>query len=226
MIAKRILIIASSAAALSLIGCGSSSSKPSTTQTVGAAGATLKAGVATLTIPAGAVAANTVVTLREGEVRQSGRHSRIEVEPRGLALASPGQLSVKIDDSNVKIRMVDDSGGLHQVEVEDRNHHQFKTSLSHLGEIEVELEHGLTCAPACGATQECDDGVCKAHDESEHALVCAEVCASTQECDDGVCKAHDEMEHDATTGLAACTPGCATGLECDNGICKPHGGTP
>jgi hypothetical protein len=110
--------------------------------------------------------------------------------------------------------------------MEDRNHHQFKTSMSHLGEIEVELEHGQVCATACATGQECDDGVCKAHSEDSAAKVCDPICASGMECDNGACKTHSEFEGDHGGTPGTCTPACATGMECDNGVCKAHGGTP
>jgi hypothetical protein len=215
------------AAALALIGCGGSSSAPAqTSATVGAAGATLTVGKATLSIPAGALASATQVTLREAEPRHAGRAHRVEVqfetEPNHAS-----QLSVVVDDKNVKsIKMHDndaDDSSLGQVEVEDRNHHEFKTEVNHSGGIEVEVEHGQACTTACAATEECDDGVCKAHQEDAQAKVCDPVCASGEECDDGVCKPHAEAEHQAPGVPATCTPACATGLECDNGICKVHG---
>lgn len=215
-----------STAALTLLGCGSGS-KPSATATVGTAGATLKAGAATLSIPAGALSGDTSVTLREAEVHRSGSTVRFEIEPHGKAVAQAAKLSIKIDDSNLKsVSMVDDSGAEHPVEVEDRNHGDYKTTMSSLGEVEVELEHGAACNPACASGQECDDGVCKAHVEDANAKVCDPVCDSGQECDDGVCKTHSEVEteHGGTPGApATCTPGCATGMECDNGVCKAHG---
>jgi len=221
------LAAALAAAALSLFGCGGTGSTTSqTTSLVGTTGATLKAGAATLTIPAGALSQDTQVTLREAEVRHSGRSVRVEMEPNDLALAQPCKLSIQLDDNNVKVKMLDDDGAMSQVEVEDRNHHQFKTTMRHLGEIEVELEHGVACTTECSASEECDDGVCKPHDE--HATTCDPVCDSGQECDDGFCKAHDEFETEHGGIAGTCTPACATGLECDasDGVCKPHGGTP
>jgi hypothetical protein len=209
------------AAALALAGCGSS--KPETTSTVGTAGATIKAGAATLSIAPGALTQSTQVTVREAEPRHTGRALRIEVEPHGLALAQPAVLSVRLDDQNVRVKMLDDSGHLESVEVEDRNHGDYKTTMSTLGEVEVELEHGTACTTQCTAGQECDDGVCKAHLEDASARVCDPVCASGLECDDGACKAHGEVGG-GSPGAASCVPACATGLECDNGVCKAHGG--
>jgi len=69
--------------------CGGGSNRASTVQTVGSAGATLKAGAASLTIPAGALSQNTQVTLREAEPQHQGRAERVEVEPRGTTLSQP-----------------------------------------------------------------------------------------------------------------------------------------
>lgn len=206
--------------AAAFAACGGSST-PSAVQTVGPAGATLKTANAALTIPAGAVAQEVQVTVREAEPHHQGRAARIEVEPQGLHLASAGRLSVQVDDTNAKVKMHDGADDLLQVEVEDRNHGKYKTPMSSLDAVEVELEHGAACTPACATGQECDDGVCKAHNEDPGAKTCDPVCETGQECDDGVCKAHSEVEGGSAT---TCTPACASGLECDNGICKPHHG--
>src|SRR4051812_34160291 len=127
--------------------CGGGNDKASTGQTVGAAGATLKAGAAMLTIPAGALSQDVQVTLREAEPQHQGRVVRVEVEPHGRALAVPAVISVKVDDTNPRVTMHNGSDdSLMDTEVEDRNHHQFKTSMSQLGEIEVEVEHATACA--------------------------------------------------------------------------------
>jgi len=219
MMPKLNRIALTAAALLTFAACGGGNA--STAQKVGAAGATLKAGAATLTIPAGALTQDTQVTLREATPEHSGRAERIEVEPHGQVLAQPARISIHVDDSNAKVKMHGDDDSLVDVEIEDRNHGDFKTSLSTLGSIEVELEHGAACATACTAAQECDDGVCKAHTEDASAAACSPVCASGQECDDGACKAHGEVE---TGGATTCTPACATGLECDDNICKVHHG--
>ena len=217
-------ILPAAVAALTAIACGSGKNGAATVQTVGAAGATLTAGAANLTIPAGALTQNTQVTVREAEPHHANRATRIEVEPHGLALAQPALMSVKVDDSNAKVAMHDDNDDLVDVEVEDRNHGEYKTTMSSLGDVEVELEHGAACNPACTTGQECDDGVCKAHNEDDAAKTCNPVCPSGNECDDGACKPHEEMEPGGTPGTATCTPACATGLECDDGICKAHHG--
>jgi hypothetical protein len=64
---NRATLLATSIA-LMVLGCGNSSTKPSSTQTVAASGgATLSAGMATLTIQPGALAHDTTVTLREAD---------------------------------------------------------------------------------------------------------------------------------------------------------------
>jgi hypothetical protein len=211
-----------SAAALVLAAaCGGGSNRAQAVQTVGIAGATLKAGAASLTIPAGALLQNTQVTLREAEPQHQGRAERVEVEPRGTTLSQPASLSVKVDDNNAKVKMHNGSDDLVDTEIEDRNHGVYKTSMSQLGEVEVELEHGSTCATACTTGQECDDGVCKAHVEDANAATCDPICPTGQECDDGACKAHGGGGAGGG-GTATCDPACATGLECDDGVCKAH----
>jgi hypothetical protein len=217
------------AAALALLaaGCGSSAtSAPRASQSalVGAAGATLRAGAVTVTIPAGALSSDVQVTVREAEPHHAGGAARVELEPNDLPLAAPALVSVQVDDRNGHVKMLDDAGNAVQVELEDPNHHTFKTVEDRLGAIEVEVEHGAACATACAATEECDDGVCKPHVEDDPAAaVCSPVCASGLECDDGACKPHGGATAPGATPVpAACSPTCASGLECDNGICKPH----
>jgi hypothetical protein len=223
MPAKMIRSVVPAAALLTLVAC-SGGNNASTQQTVGASGATLQAGVATLTIPAGALTQDTQVTLREAEPQHAGRTERIEVEPSGTALSQAARLSVHVSDSNVSVKMHDGrDDSLKDVEVEDRNHGDFKTSMNSLGSVEVELEHGAACNPTCASGQECDDGVCKAHGENEGARTCNPVCPSGQECDDGACKTHAEVEGE-DAGTATCSPACGSGMECDDGVCKPHGG--
>lgn len=228
---KTPTLAAAVAAALSLFGCGGSGSPSSaaqTSSTVGAAGATLKAGAATLTIPAGAIAKDTAVTLKQTEPQHGGK-VRIEIEPAEMQLEHAAELAIEDDSPNVKMKMVDDGNQSHQMEIEDRNHHKFKTSMDKLQAMELEVEDGAACNPGCSATQECDDGVCKDHTEDASKKACDAVCDVGQECDDGACKAHAEVEveHGNNTGAMTCPP-CGTGMECDatDGVCKLHGGTP
>jgi hypothetical protein len=217
-----------------LAGCGAQSgAEPAAASArVGAAGGSLTAGGTTLAIPASALKGEVEVHLREVEPG-NGRAVRVEIEPRGLSLDLPALLSVKVDDSNGRVKMIgfDDSGAEHlvQVEVEDRARHSWKTVVSRLGHVEVEVEHARSCSVACGANEECDDGVCKPHAEHAPGAACSTVCASGLECEHGACAPHGG-NHTPAPGTspapapAACDPGCAAGLECDDGICKPHGG--
>lgn len=222
---KSLVAILAAGAALAASGCGSSaSSRPSTTQAVSAAsGGTLTAGAATLSISPGALASDTTVTLREAEPHHSGRATRIEVEPHAVLVAGhEAHVAVRVSASNPRVAMhqgSDDS--LASIEVEDRNHHEFKTNMSTLGDVEVEVEAGAACTLPCGPGQECDDGVCKDHDDS--ARICSTVCDTGQECDDGTCKTHDqfELDHHGTPGT--CSPSCPTGLTCHDGFCSNHG---
>lgn len=210
------------AAAFALAACGKSAdnSKPSATTVVGPTGGTVSTGAATLTVPAGALAQPTQITVTEAEPHHAGNTMRVEIEPHGQALAVPARLGMRFDDANAKVKLVDDSGTLHSVEVEDRNHGEYKTSMDHLGEMEVELEHGAACTPACTTGQECDDGTCKAHVEHPEARSCNPLCETGQECDDGTCKPHGEVEPHDTGGT--CAPACASGMHCDsNGVCNP-----
>jgi hypothetical protein len=220
------------AAAVAIVaaGCGAgspaSSVRSSQTATVGAAGATLRTAAVTVSIPAGALSDDVQVTVREAEPRHAGAAARVELEPRDLRLAASAVVVVRVDDRNGRVKMSDDSGNLVQVEVEDPNHHTFKTVEDRLGAIEVEVEHGVACTTACAANEECDDGVCKPHVEDAGAATCATPCASGLECDDGACKPHGGAAAAPAPGApatpAVCTPICASGLECDDGICKPH----
>jgi hypothetical protein len=222
---KQVLLTA--ALALVATGCGSSApasaTRASQTALVGAAGGTLRAGAVTVSIPAGALRDDTQVTVREAEPHHAGGVARVELEPNDLPLAANALVVVRVDDRNGRVKMTDDSGNLVQIEVEDPNHHSFKTVEDRLGAIEVEVEHGRVCTTACAANEECDDGVCKPHVEDAGAATCSTPCASGLECDDGACKPHGGGNATAPGGAPAiCSPSCASGLECDDGICKPH----
>ncbi len=212
------------ALSLSLVACGGSPAVSRTSATVGLAGGTLQTASAALTIPAGAVSAGTVdVTMTEAEPHHAGRAARVEIEIENGQLGTSAELAVKLDDANAKPKMLYDDGvseHLVDVEVEDRNHHMYKTGVTGSAAIEVEMEHGVACAPACATGEECDDGVCKADLEDEHAAACGEVCGSGLECENGACQPHGT----GRTGAATCDAGCASGLACTNGICKVPAG--
>ena len=226
---KNLKVVFAAAATFGLVACGGGSGATTRTATVGTAGATLTTDNATLVIPAGALTADTPVTVKE-VAPKSGGDVRIEIEPAGHALSKSATLVVedKKTTNVASVSMRDDSGTEHNTEVEDRNHHQFKTSMDTLGHIEMHATQGATCATACSATQECDDGTCKDHNGS--AATCSTPCASGEECDDGACKTHGAFENEhggAAGGTATCSPACdtAAGMECDatDLVCKPHG---
>ena len=233
MTSKKLTLAVAAAAALAMIGCGGSSSNPtqSSTTVTPTAAATLTAGSATLTIPAGAVATNQTVTLKQTQPLHGGK-IRVEIEPKDLPLVHEAQLSITDDNGNAKMKMVDDNSVAHQMEIEDRNHHKFKTSLSKLEPVEMQEEH-TGCSPDCGAGFECDDShggalQCKADDAKKGLRTCTDVCPAGQECDDdgtgtaAGCKPHGdvETEHGNTTGTMTCPP-CASGTTCStaDGAC-------
>lgn len=193
MIVKSIPSSAAAAFCLTLLACGGSAAT-GTSATVGTAGATLRTGSTTLTIPAGAIPSGTAtVTLKEVEPHHPGRATRVEIEIEHGPLSIPGSVAVKVDDTNATVRMHQDDGAAERqvgVEVEDRNHHEYKTGVSGSCAIEVELEHGAACATACAASEECDDGTCKPHVGDATAAACSAVCAPGLECDHGTCKPH------------------------------------
>src|SRR6266542_1997643 len=153
------------AASISLIGCGgSSSARPSTTATVGAAGATLKAGQATLTIPANALSAATQVTLREAEPQHQGRLERVEVElEHGAACSTACATGEECDDGVCKADTEDAGAKTCDPLCDTGQECDDGICKTH---TEVETEHGGTggtCSPSCASGMECDttSGICK-----------------------------------------------------------------
>jgi hypothetical protein len=216
------------AAALTLSACGGSTAPAESTATIGAAGGTVRAGSAALSLPAGSLPSDVQITLRVSDDAGAGRVARIEVEPAGLALAIPALLAFQVDDSNVRVRVIHveaEAEHLGRVELEDRLHHRWKTSLDRLGHLEIEVEHARACSVACGAGLECDDGVCKPHggDDDGVGATCDTVCGAGLECEHGTCQPHGGGADDGLGG-AACSVACASGLECEHGACVPHGG--
>jgi hypothetical protein len=185
---------------------------------VGPAGGVLRtqSGV-TLTVPKGAIAAETELRIREAQPRD-GAVRRIELEPRDLKLGARVTVSVRsgTDAAGLKLVGIEQGPGgevEHALEAErhDARDDAREAELEHLGTLEV--RHGATCDPACDATQECDDGVCKAPPEAP--ATCDPACGAGFECDGGVC--NPEPEHPAM-----CDPACDAGFECDDGVCKAH----
>jgi hypothetical protein len=136
---------------------------------VGAAGGsvTTQSGI-TLLVPAGALSQPTALRIVETAPRD-GAMARVELEPRGLALAVPATLSFKVEDGNVRLSEVEHGPeGEVRTELEKRRHAgEVEVEVHRLGE--VEMEHGLACSVECGAGFECDDGLCKVHVEDDPA---------------------------------------------------------
>jgi len=136
---------------------------------IGAAGGsvTTQSGI-TLRVPAGALSQPTELRIVETPPRD-GAMARVELEPRGLALAAPATLAFKVEDANVRLSEVEHGPeGEVRHELEKRRHAgEVEVEVHRLGELE--MEHGLTCEVACGAGFECDDGLCKVHVEDDPA---------------------------------------------------------
>jgi hypothetical protein len=185
---------------------------------IGAAGGsvTTQSGI-TLRVPAGALSQPTELRIVESQPRD-GAMARVELEPRGLALAVPATLSFKVEDGNVKLAEVEHGPeGEVRTELQKARHTgEVEVEVEHLGE--VEMEHGLTCDVACDAGFECDDGVCKAHDETETHV-------------EHPAGPDDTAPAPSTGPAAGGTPGtttsCPAGMELDptDGTCKAHGGS-
>ena len=181
---------------------------------------TTESGV-TLKVAPGALASATQVTVSEAAPR-AGALRRIEVEPRGMALAAPAVISVKVEGDSTTMKLVEIEHAAegeveHAIETERHNgrDNARQAEIEHLGTFEV--RGAASCDVACDAGFECDDGACKPHDEVEAPD------------DDGV---DDPATHDVgdDNGVDPAPPAdptaCPDGMELDasDGTCKPHGG--
>jgi len=189
-IVSRLSLVASFA----LAACGGSPSAQRTVLAsgrVGPQGGTVQSATARLDIPAGALRSEVEIHLLETEPHHGV--ARVELEPRGLALAGRGHLSVRMPAGVGPLKMVGMENEVeHALEAEHENQteHAREAEIEHLAEIE--LRHQNVCDPACGTGFECDDGVCKAHVEDPNAPPPSGNCPAGQELDvsDGTCKPH------------------------------------
>jgi hypothetical protein len=179
-----------SAIALTLAACGGAAPSSTTPGTrVGALGGTVTSGAATLTIPAGALKQEVEIHLVESEPLHGVAH--FQLEPRGLTLDAKATISVKSSAGSGPMRLVEMEN---ETEHAMENEHEMEAEHGREAEIQslddVELRHMNTCAPACGAGLECDDGACKVEDPA--AAIASANCPAGMELDvsDGVCKAH------------------------------------
>jgi len=115
----------------------------------------------------GALSKETQISVSELPSGEGER--RIEIEPSGLALATPSTLRVRSDDGNahderlVEIEHSASGEVEHSMtgEVENEVEHAREVEIHHLGTFED--RPARSCTPACDAGLECDDGVCKPH---------------------------------------------------------------
>jgi hypothetical protein len=174
-----------------------------------------------LSVPAGALSSEIEIQIHEVEPRD-GSSRRFELEPHNLLLSGKAHVVIQhgIDDGPMKLVEMDGEVE-HQLENEKENEaeHAREADMDHL--CVVELRHQHSCAVACDPGFECDDGVCKAHQEDPAPSVCDPACAAGFHCEEGACVADP---NDSPPPGGTCPPG--TELDPSNGMCKPHGGTP
>ena len=171
MAVLAVVAVAMSACGGGAMGGGSGSAGSgggsSTAAVIGPSGGTVSAGAVALTVSPGALSKETQISVTELPSGEGQR--RIEIEPRGLALAAPSRLSVRSDDGNAHDERL--------VEIEHSSSGEIEHSMT--GEVENEVEHSreveihhtgtfedrpaLACSTPCDVGFECDDGVCKAH---------------------------------------------------------------
>jgi hypothetical protein len=140
-------------------GCGGASTASGT---IGSSGGALQTARGTkLTVPAGALAEDTRITVTD--VEDNGRF-RVTIEPESLAFSQRGRLHVEVE--NRAGMKVFEQGASGEIELEDQRHQgESETEV----EIEVEVEHGGEfeahdgAALSCPAGQELEHGQCQAH---------------------------------------------------------------
>jgi len=210
--------------ALTLAACGGPAHEDRAT--IGPNGGSLTtAHGARLDIPAGALSRETEVRLREAEPR-NGAAERVEVEPRDLAFSLAARLTMKSDDSaHAKLVRVENEVE-HGIETERHNEAEHAREAAVKSGGTFELRHAASCATACDAGLECDDGACKPHgDDAAGVAPNADgTCNAGMELDDGLCKPHGS--DDGAAGTPPVNGACPTGMELDasDNTCKPHGG--
>jgi hypothetical protein len=194
-VAKVAVVVA--AAALAACGGGMDSSGK-----IGPAGGAVTAAGVRVSFPPGALSKETQVTVTELP-RREGESRRVHIGPDDTVLSKPATVVIRSDDGDASDeKLVEIEHGVegeieHGLETErhDEAEHGREAEVHHLGEFE--LRHARVCDVACGVGFECDDGICKVHEEDE-----------------------DPANASSTTT-------CPVGMELDasDGICKPHGGS-
>ncbi len=192
--------------------CASGARTDVSTATLGPAGGTLKTANVRLDVPAGALQAQTQITVRETQ-GPSGTVRRVEIDPTGLALAAPARVSMRDDGSRGPFRM----GHVQNQQwsalgryCEDASWHQHSGDLPQLAT--VDLAHGAVCNPACAANQYCVDGVCRTPDAL--CSECGAACGPSG-CDGWMCG--------CCGGECGCPTCCNGGQCCSGGHCCDYG---
>jgi hypothetical protein len=162
--ALRLGLAAALATALSACGGSASPGATTTTARIGAQGGvvTTSSGFA-LSVPAGALSHEIEIEVHEFRPEDGATH-RIELEPRGLQLATAAHVEMHHGADDGAMRMVEMENEVeHAMENEHENEveHSREAEIHHLGVIEI--RHARTCVVPCGGGLECDDGICKAH---------------------------------------------------------------
>jgi hypothetical protein len=193
----------SSALSLAVILAACGGNNPGSSTTIGPEGGTVTAPGVALKVAPGSVSAPTKFEIVESQPKD-GAVRRIEIEPKDLPLAAGTTLSVDVEGEDAgTLKMVEMEHGAeseveteHAIETEhhDLRHNAREAEIGHTGNFEV--RHGAACNPACGAGEECDDGVCKPEPELE--------------------------PENAGTVAGACPAGME--LDVTSMTCKPHGG--
>ncbi len=188
------------------VGCGSHE----TGTTIGKNGGTVKTTNARLDIPAGALQSDTRITLREVQ-GPTGTVRSVEIEPSGLALATPARVSIKDDGSQGPFRIVDTQ--TQQTlgrSCHDASWHQHSGDVTNQGT--VDLSHGAACNPACAAGQYCVDVACRTPDAFWSQ--CGAACGPSG-CDGWMCG--------CCGGMCGCPNCCNGGQCCSGGQCCNYG---
>ena len=184
-----------------LCGCGGAQT---VSGTMGSSGGSLSLGSAlTLTVPAGAVDDGTVITVREVEPRHGDRE--FELEPRGLELRLPAEVSLEADRAmRVTWRENEVEHGLELERFDDR---RMRGQVHRLGHL-VMRHHSDAGTPGAGGsgTACVDDDVCACGSECVLGRCTAVVtCTSNAQCSAGErCRVAEK--HGQACGVNACHP--------------------
>ncbi|MGC4119579.1 MAG: hypothetical protein QM765_34410 [Myxococcales bacterium] len=169
-------------AAMLAAACGGAGGAASAKVGSGGGVVQLQSGL-TLQVPAGALASEVEIRVREVEPRHGSRE--FELEPAGTRFALPARLRISADQRGSRIVKIEDGTERElQFENEQELEGEVSADVRELGRVAVKVDDGphhnedgtLACVPDCAAGLECDDGVCKAHGGDQ---------TTTDPCDNG-----------------------------------------